>query len=41
MMTGTYTGYRCKCGYGIHTTFDGSGIVPCDECENTSKTGDE
>jgi|DEB0MinimDraft_12_1074336.scaffolds.fasta_scaffold04663_4 hypothetical protein len=38
MMAGTYTGYKCKCGHGIHTTFDGSGIVPCKKCGNTSGT---
>mgnify|MGYP003116168748 CR=1 FL=1 len=37
----TYTGYRCKCGCGIHTTFDGSEINPCKECGNTSMRGEE
>jgi hypothetical protein len=40
-MPSTYTGYRCKCGYGIHTTFDGSKINPCKECGNTSMRGEE
>ena len=41
-MAGTYTGYRCKCGYGIHTTeAHGSEVNPCKNCGNTSIRGDE
>ena len=40
-MPNTYTGYRCKCGYGIHFTFDRSDINPCKECGNTSMRGEE
>ena len=39
-MPDTYTGYRCRCGYGIHWTLDKSEINPCDECGNTSPTGE-